>query len=84
MSAFSCIGFLGIVMECTMPDPSKVTTIVCPPLVEWPVTLQQKAAAELSALPKDAALRSLAARAIEQRDLNKKCFESAKKNAPKK
>lgn len=63
-----CIGFIYI--TCKFPD---ATAVVCPPVIEWRADLQKRAAAELRTLPKGSALAELTNRAIEQRDVNKRC-----------
>lgn len=73
-----CIGF--IVVHCTIPD--NPTVVVCPPVIEWRADVQKRAAAELRALPKGSALAELTARAIEQRDVNKRCKATKKGAAP--
>ena len=66
-----CFGIL--VMFCEPMESPKSVTVVCPPLIEWSADLQRRAAAELRALPFAAASRQLIARAIEQRDVNRRC-----------
>lgn len=76
-----CYGFLGFVMECQFEQPPKPTTVVCPPVIEWRADLQKRAAAELKALPKGSATAELMDRAIEQRNVNRRCLET--KGRPK-
>lgn len=73
-----CIGF--IVVHCTIPD--KPSVVVCPPVIEWRVDLQKRAAAELRNLPKGSALAEITSRAIEQRDVNRRCKASKKGPLP--
>lgn len=56
---------------------------MCPPVIEWPADLQKRVAKELRTLPGDSALREVVRRAIEQRDVNRRCVaEQEKGNAP--
>jgi hypothetical protein len=69
----NCFGFLFF-FQCELPG--KTTTVVCPPLIEWPTDLQRRAALELGAMPPGAALRSLVPLAIEQRNVIRRCRTS--------
>jgi len=69
-----CWGFL-FYMSCALPQPG--TVVICPPVVEWPADLQKRAAGELRKLPPGSALGELTARAIDQRNLVRRCKESA-------
>jgi hypothetical protein len=76
-----CIGLL--LMFCEPQVAARGAVIVCPPVVEWSADLQRRAAAELRALPKGSALREVVQRAIEQRDVNRRCAAEQKKgNSP--
>lgn len=72
----TCTGFL-FWMECTAPAPPSV--VVCPPVVQWEGDLQKRAAKELRQLPPNSALGTLTARAIEQRDINRRCLNAGEK-----
>ena len=81
MSGVLCFGIL--VMFCQDPTTGGGSVVVCPPVVEWPADLQRRAAEELRTLPKDSALRDVVRRAIEQRDVNRRCVAEQKKgNTP--
>jgi hypothetical protein len=59
------------------------SVVVCPPVIEWPADLQKRVATELRTLPKGSALREVVQRAIEQRDVNRRCVaEQTKGNTP--
>jgi hypothetical protein len=49
------------------------SVVVCPPVIEWPADLQRRVAQELRTLPSESALREVVRRAIEQRDVNRRC-----------
>jgi hypothetical protein len=67
-------------MFCGEPTvATRGAAIVCPPVIEWPADLQRRAAAELRALPKGSALSEVARRAIEQRDVNRRCVAEQQK-----
>lgn len=66
-----CFGLL--VYACPIEEPPKTTTVVCPPVIEWRADLQKRAAAELRTLPSGSATAELVARAIEQRNVNRRC-----------
>lgn len=78
-----CFGIL--VMFC-QPEASTSggSVVVCPPVIEWPADLQKRVAAELRGLPRDSALREVVQRAIEQRDVNRRCVaeQQSRGNAP--
>lgn len=76
-----CFGIL--VMFCEPAAAGGGSVVVCPPVIEWPADLQKRVAQELRALPKESALREVVRRAIEQRDVNRRCVaEQEKGNAP--
>lgn len=76
-----CFGLLLMVCETATTGGGSV--VVCPPIIEWPADLQKRAAVELRALPKGSALREVVQRAIEQRDVNRRCVaEQTKGNTP--
>jgi len=72
-----CFGLL-LLYQCECQEPPKTTTVVCPPVIEWRVDLQKKAAAEIRTLPKGSATQQLITRAIEQRNVNRRCLETRK------
>lgn len=81
MSGTWCFGIL--LVFCEPQVASRGAAIVCPPVVEWSADLQKRAAGELRALPRGSALREVVQRAIEQRDVNRRCVAEQKKgNAP--
>lgn len=80
MSAW-CFGIL--LMFCQPATTGGGSVVVCPPVIEWPADLQKRAATELRALPRGSALREVVQRAIEQRDVNRRCVaEQTKGNTP--
>jgi hypothetical protein len=77
-----CFGLLIMFCEASASTGGG-SVVVCPPVVEWPADLQQRAAKELRALPEGSALREVVRRAIEQRDVNRRCVaEQSKGNTP--
>lgn len=66
-----CFGIL--VMVCQDKEPPKPTVVICPPVVEWRAADQAAAATELQKLPAGHPLRTMAVKAIKQRDLVKTC-----------
>jgi hypothetical protein len=74
----TCVGFLFF-MNCEFQEPPKRTTIICPPIIEWKVDIQKRAAAEIRTLPKGSASAELMARAIEQRNVVRRCHQERAK-----
>jgi hypothetical protein len=78
MNGSWCFGIL--LVFCEPQVASRGAVIVCPPIVEWSADLQRRAAVELRVLPKGSALREVVQRAIEQRDVNRRCVAEQKKD----
>jgi len=74
----TCIGLL-VFFQCEFEPPPQTTTVVCPPVIEWRADLQKRAAQELRTMPKGSATSELIARAIEQRNVNRRCIQEQKK-----
>lgn len=70
----SAICFGLFIMVC-QPQGAAATAVICPPLVGLPATVQHQAAVELRRLPAGDPLRRLAAAAVKQRDLVRRCLQ---------
>jgi len=68
-----CFGILIMLCQPEAASTGVGSVVVCPPVIEWSADLQRRVAAELRALPQGSALREAVQRAIEQRDVNRRC-----------